>query len=403
MSQTAIDISCPHCKQSYRIKVDLDRLSRVRTRAVCARCGQRFDVAARLRTSESAPRPADAKPDIQEVANESERKEFGHEPRASSAPMLASRPPTTELTRSVPPEVRTSAPPPRASSPPEVASADGPPQTGAVVSGGRTWFSAGAPGENRNSNVAALKPAVGGELPPSLPPEVLDDEFDRVFTDITARASAPPAVSSEAPRARLSDSPEVVITSVPPDDDTNYDYESDMIEMDGATNSGAVVPGPTRPPEPAVLTAPPAPRTAPPAPRTAPPAPRTAPPAPREPRPRISTPAQGFSIPPTTSVAPVMKTAAPAAPATPSQRPVGWSVPPEAARQARAANRSLTPARMTAPPSVSSAPPRRLSWLEHAYPGFDGLVARETCAALARLLEHDPRQRPVESKPPERK
>lgn len=48
MSLSTIEISCPHCRRTYRVKIDLERLMRVRTRATCSRCKKSFDVASRL-------------------------------------------------------------------------------------------------------------------------------------------------------------------------------------------------------------------------------------------------------------------------------------------------------------------------------------------------------------------
>lgn len=49
MSLEEIDITCPHCRRPYRLKVDLGVLARVRKQAVCFRCQTTFDVLSRIR------------------------------------------------------------------------------------------------------------------------------------------------------------------------------------------------------------------------------------------------------------------------------------------------------------------------------------------------------------------
>ena len=48
MSETEVDISCPHCRREYHLRLDLDKLTRVRTRAVCSRCRKSFDIGSRV-------------------------------------------------------------------------------------------------------------------------------------------------------------------------------------------------------------------------------------------------------------------------------------------------------------------------------------------------------------------
>lgn len=43
-----VRIVCPHCERSYVIQVDLQRIFRTSPRAICARCGRRFDVIQRM-------------------------------------------------------------------------------------------------------------------------------------------------------------------------------------------------------------------------------------------------------------------------------------------------------------------------------------------------------------------
>jgi hypothetical protein len=63
---TEVIISCPHCRRQYPIKVDPERLQRLKTRATCGRCGNAFDVAARVAAAaaaaQAAPRDPRAEP-----------------------------------------------------------------------------------------------------------------------------------------------------------------------------------------------------------------------------------------------------------------------------------------------------------------------------------------------------
>ena len=43
-----VTISCPHCRRQYTMKIDPERLQRLKTRATCGRCGKTFDVASRI-------------------------------------------------------------------------------------------------------------------------------------------------------------------------------------------------------------------------------------------------------------------------------------------------------------------------------------------------------------------
>jgi hypothetical protein len=43
-----VTISCPHCRRQYTMKIDPERLQRLKTRATCGRCGNTFDVASRI-------------------------------------------------------------------------------------------------------------------------------------------------------------------------------------------------------------------------------------------------------------------------------------------------------------------------------------------------------------------
>jgi hypothetical protein len=49
MSASAeVTISCPHCRRQYNMKIDPERLQRLKTRATCGRCGKTFDAASRI-------------------------------------------------------------------------------------------------------------------------------------------------------------------------------------------------------------------------------------------------------------------------------------------------------------------------------------------------------------------
>ena len=55
---TDVNISCPHCRRQYTMKVDPERLQRLKMRATCGRCGNSFDVASRIAASAgSGPKP----------------------------------------------------------------------------------------------------------------------------------------------------------------------------------------------------------------------------------------------------------------------------------------------------------------------------------------------------------
>jgi hypothetical protein len=64
---TEVTISCPHCRRQYNMKIDPERLQRLKTRATCGRCGKTFDAASRILAAQQqqhtplAP-PEEAKP-----------------------------------------------------------------------------------------------------------------------------------------------------------------------------------------------------------------------------------------------------------------------------------------------------------------------------------------------------
>ncbi|HEY2749662.1 MAG TPA: hypothetical protein VGL86_33810 [Polyangia bacterium] len=48
MTTADVTISCPHCRRQYAMKIDPERLQRLKTRATCGRCGKTFDAASRI-------------------------------------------------------------------------------------------------------------------------------------------------------------------------------------------------------------------------------------------------------------------------------------------------------------------------------------------------------------------
>ena len=44
MSITAVTLTCPHCAARYRVRIDLDKLRKVRSQAQCSHCGNTFDM-----------------------------------------------------------------------------------------------------------------------------------------------------------------------------------------------------------------------------------------------------------------------------------------------------------------------------------------------------------------------
>jgi len=48
--KTEQTISCPHCQREYQLRIDLERVARLRTQAVCTRCTQRFDIMSRIKS-----------------------------------------------------------------------------------------------------------------------------------------------------------------------------------------------------------------------------------------------------------------------------------------------------------------------------------------------------------------
>jgi len=48
MSVARVVLACPHCGAKYRVRIDTEKLERMRSRAQCARCKNTFDVAERL-------------------------------------------------------------------------------------------------------------------------------------------------------------------------------------------------------------------------------------------------------------------------------------------------------------------------------------------------------------------
>jgi hypothetical protein len=56
-----VTISCPHCRRQYAMKIDPERLQRLKTRATCGRCGKTFDAASRILAAQQQA-PVEAKP-----------------------------------------------------------------------------------------------------------------------------------------------------------------------------------------------------------------------------------------------------------------------------------------------------------------------------------------------------
>ena len=48
MSVTAVTLTCPHCAARYRVRIDLDKLRKVRSQAQCSHCLNTFDMSAAL-------------------------------------------------------------------------------------------------------------------------------------------------------------------------------------------------------------------------------------------------------------------------------------------------------------------------------------------------------------------
>ena len=60
MSLSPVTIACPHCRREYEISIDLAKLSRITSRASCARCKKVFEVTPdRIQARIPAPRQAD--------------------------------------------------------------------------------------------------------------------------------------------------------------------------------------------------------------------------------------------------------------------------------------------------------------------------------------------------------
>ena len=60
-----VTISCPHCRRQYNMKIDPERLQRLKTRATCGRCGKTFDAASRIiaaQQQQHAPLPPPEEP-----------------------------------------------------------------------------------------------------------------------------------------------------------------------------------------------------------------------------------------------------------------------------------------------------------------------------------------------------
>lgn len=48
MTVTAVTLTCPHCAARYRVRIDLEKLRRVRSQAQCSHCQNAFDMGSAL-------------------------------------------------------------------------------------------------------------------------------------------------------------------------------------------------------------------------------------------------------------------------------------------------------------------------------------------------------------------
>ncbi|MGZ3407646.1 MAG: hypothetical protein ACXVAN_14450 [Polyangia bacterium] len=67
---TEVTISCPHCRRQYNMKIDPERLQRLKTRATCGRCGKTFDAASRIAAAQQQQHAPLAPPDEPKPARE---------------------------------------------------------------------------------------------------------------------------------------------------------------------------------------------------------------------------------------------------------------------------------------------------------------------------------------------
>lgn len=58
MSVTAVTLTCPHCAARYRVRIDLDKLRKVRSQAQCSHCLNTFDMGSALQPIVSSQTPA---------------------------------------------------------------------------------------------------------------------------------------------------------------------------------------------------------------------------------------------------------------------------------------------------------------------------------------------------------
>ncbi|MEM9068837.1 MAG: MJ0042-type zinc finger domain-containing protein [Myxococcota bacterium] len=66
---TPVTLTCPHCNARYRVRVDLTKLRRVRSRARCSSCSSTFDVAEAIGHVEPSPsiEPAPERPSTRTI------------------------------------------------------------------------------------------------------------------------------------------------------------------------------------------------------------------------------------------------------------------------------------------------------------------------------------------------
>ena len=183
MTDHTVQITCPHCRRAYRMKVDFERLKRVRTRASCNRCKKSFDVASRLAASTSSL-PASSPSD--DTATASRRKSLrararrAEESTEESEMDLQEFADVSNLLRSLPPDPQPPPIPPVIVGSPVAHAASGPASTepeaeleSGLVSGGP----ASGPASGLASGPAsgpASEPGIKAPTAPPIPMSWLD-------------------------------------------------------------------------------------------------------------------------------------------------------------------------------------------------------------------------------------
>jgi hypothetical protein len=166
--KSPVSIVCPHCQRSYVIQVDLQRIFRTSPRAICARCGKRFDVIQRMSEIEPGNVEADQATDQ----------------RSADVP----RPPRARVDHAPPTRDRAAADRPKR---PRAAPGPGP---GPVKS------------ERGDEDLpAARQPARAAPAPDDLPPlpMLVSEDREQAPRADPAQASSPPAREEASPSAAL--------------------------------------------------------------------------------------------------------------------------------------------------------------------------------------------------------